>query len=227
MKDKTNPIIDIEQLNTKLKSYNLTPIQVKEIRSSNFVILESELDKFLSIVKESGQTCIFVKYEFYDKEKYVIPKEWYDEHPKEFRVKVNNHNRKLDTFDFDSPKELNIFILRDGVFIGKCFKNDWLKEKNISSADQAIEEIDLNFRVYDTSRKKEDEEELREIILNDSEFKYCKNQDLRYWYLTELLEQEDMEKYRYLVAPPGVSFRGKVKMFMDRTWMIYKEEQKK
>lgn len=75
--------------------------------------------------------------------------------------------------------------------------------------------------------QKEDEKKLRGIIFNDPEFEYCKNQELRYWYLVELLENEEMNKYNYLVQPPGIPHMGKIKMFMDKTWILYKDWKKK
>jgi hypothetical protein len=75
-------------------------------------------------------------------------------------------------------------------------------------------------------QQKGDEIQLREIIFNDPEFQYCKNQELRYWYLVELLEKEDMRKYEYMVQPPGIPHMGKIKMFMDKTWILFKERQK-
>jgi hypothetical protein len=66
---------------------------------------------------------------------------------------------------------------------------------------------------------------LREIIFNDPGFKFCKNQELRFWYLAELLEKENMKKYDYLIQPPGIPLMGKIKMFMDRTWVLFKKRK--
>ena len=40
----------------------------------------------------------------------------------------------------------------------------------------------------------------------------------------ELLEKEDMKKYDYLLQSPGIPHTGKIKMFMDETWRLFKEE---
>lgn len=103
---------------------------------------------------------------------------------------------------------------------------DFKDSKESAHADKTYE-INYRFQFKDNSEKKDKEKELREIIFKDPEFKYCKNQESRYWYLLELLEQDGMEEYRYLAEDPGVYFNGKVKMFMDKTWTIYKEIKNK
>ncbi|MFP3441592.1 hypothetical protein R0K18_28070, partial [Pantoea sp. SIMBA_133] len=91
--------------------------------------------------------------------------------------------------------------------------------QGIFESEEMLEDFDNKFygegekANISKQKRKEDEKELREIIFNDPDFKYCKNQDLRYWYLVDLLEEEEMKKYQYIVKPYGISNTGKIKVF--------------
>ena len=227
MENEKHPIIDTELLNQKLKKQSFIPVQLKEIHNQKKLILENDLESFFDLVKSFNQEHVFYKYGFYNQEDYFIPNYHFEEFPKEYQDAITNHNSELDQFDFNTPKQLEIFIIKDGVLIGIQFNNYFLEENNIPSAEDKTYEINYRFQFKDNSEKKDKEKELREIIFKDPEFKYCKNQESRYWYLLELLEQDGMEEYRYLAEDPGVYFNGKVKMFMDKTWTIYKEIKNK
>jgi hypothetical protein len=128
---------------------------------------------------------------------------------------------------------LTLFILQNGTFLGVDLDNPWIANQGISLAEETIELIENMFyrevkkiSAYKKDQQKDDENKLRETIFNDPEFRFCKNQDLRYWYLVDLLEKENMIKYDYLFQPYGILHNGKIKWFMDKTWMLNKEWKK-
>lgn len=219
------PIIDLESLKSKIKEKGLIPVQAKAIESYNRIVLKEGLEGFLELVKAYGQKYVYFSYEFYNKKDYLIPLEDYRERSGDYKKRITEHNSKLEEFNFNNPKDLEIYIIKDGFLVGIKETDHYLKENNIPTADERLHELEYIFQFEETTDKQGHEEELREIIFKDPEFKYCKNQEARYWYLIELLEQDGMEKYRYLAEPPGVYFNGKIKMFMDKTWQLYKEQQ--
>ncbi|EEG78360.1 hypothetical protein [Dethiobacter alkaliphilus] len=226
-------IITNEHLKKKISDYNLTPLEVSVLKISNQVYLKIDtIDDFLKFASDSKLEFVYFYYTYYKSEKYIIPQDWYSDYSKEFKAVVVQHNRYIESLNFDSPKSLVLFIIQNDTLIGTELQNPWIEDKNITVAEEAIEVIDYEFhevqkkRDLEKGQQKEDEKKLREIIFEDPEFRYCKNQELRYWYLVELLEREDIKQFEYLVEPYGIPHTGKIKVFMDMTWALYREQKK-
>jgi hypothetical protein len=227
-------IIKENKLIEKINSYNLSFCEVKSFNLSNSIHLKlSDVEAFLKFVKDNDFKVIYYLYKYYKSEDYFIPFDWYSEETKDFKIDVEKHNAQVKEINFNLPKSLSLFTLHHGVFSGVEFADFWMENnEKLSVADDAIETIENKFygeedKFKKTNRedRKRDEKELREIIINDPEFKYCKNQDIRYWYLADLLEAKEMNKYKYLFKPHfGIAQSGKAKVFMDKTWMIYNEK---
>ncbi len=228
-------IIKRESLEKKIKECDLIPIEVNSVNVSNEIIINvKSIDDFLSVVKNLDSKYVYYKYIYYDKDDYIIPLDYYSEYPKDFKKVVNEHNAYIRSIDFEQSNKLTIFILLNGTFLGVDFDNDWLTEQGILDKDEQIEIIENDFQkevknIKEQSKKQkiDDTNILRNIILNDGDFKYKKNQDLRQSYLVDLLERDDMEKYTYLfIGYYNNLDRTLIKMFMDETWMIYQENKK-
>ena len=222
-------IITIEHLKKKIKNYNLIPLEASVLKISDQVYLAMDnIDEFLKFASDSKFEFVYYYYTYYNSEEYIIPQDWYSDYSKEFKTVVFQYNQQIESSNFGSPRSLTLFVLQNGTFVGVELYNPWIEDQGIMVAEEAIEVIDENFHEVKKTKeqKKEDEDKLRTIIFNDPEFRYCKNQELRYWYLVELLERQDMNQFKYLVEPYGIPHRGKVKMFMDKTWELYKEQKK-
>ncbi|MBV7508977.1 hypothetical protein KW850_27625 [Bacillus sp. sid0103] len=227
-------IIKKQQLIEKINDYNLLPLEVSVLKISNQIHLKlDEIEEFLKFASDSNLKYVYYFYTYYHSGEYIIPSDWYSEYSKEFKAVVRQHNQQIKSLDFDSPQRLTLFILQNGTFVGVELNNFWIENQGISVAEEIIEVFENKFyrevKKISANKKvqqKDDENELREIIFNDPEFKLCKNQALRYRYLIELLEKENMMKYDYLVQPYGYHKDGKVKWFMDKTWELFKERKK-
>ncbi|GGM39353.1 hypothetical protein GCM10011351_26900 [Paraliobacillus quinghaiensis] len=227
-------IMKSQYLKKEITNYNVIPLEVSAMKISNQLYLNiDEIEDFLKYANDSNSNYVYYQYSYYNFEEYIIPKDWYSEYSKEFRTEIRVHNQHIESLDFGSPKSLTLFILQNGTFVGVEIKNHWIENQGIHLAEDTIEFIENKFYcevkeiiVNKKGQQKKDENQLREIIFIDPEFKLCKNQELRYWYLVELLEKENMKKYDYLVQPPGIPHRGKVKMFMDKTWELFKERKR-
>lgn len=227
-------IMKSKYLNEKISNCNLIPLEVSDFEISNQLYLNiDKIEDFLKYASDSNSKHVYYHYTYYDSEEYMIATDWFSEYSKEFKTEVRAHNQHIKSLDFGSPNSLTLFILQNGTFVGVEIDNPWLQNQGIMDAEETIEIIENKFRrelkkVDDAKKEqyKEDENELREIIFNDPEFKLCKNQALRYRYLIELLEKENMMKFDYLFQPYGYYKDGKVKWFMDVTWELYKERKK-
>lgn len=227
-------IIKKQTLIEKIKSYNLIPLEVYALNISNQIHLNlDKIEDFLKFTRESNNCYLYYYYTFYNSGEYIIPLDWYSEYSKEIKTEIHQYNQYIESLDFSLPKSLTLFVLQNGTYVGVVLENLWIDDQDISIAEQAIEVIENRFHhevkkisANKKVKQKEEENELREIIFNDPEFKLCKNQALRYWYLIELLEKENMMKYDYLVQPYGYYKDGKVKWFMDITWDLYKDRNK-
>jgi len=226
-------IIKENQLIEKCSTYDLIPLEARLVEISNKLHLNlDDAEEFLKFASNSNCKYVYYIYRYYQLDNYIIPSDWYSEESVKYKAAVSQHNQQIKLLDFDSPNKLTLFILENGTFVGIELNNFWLENHGIEMSEEMIELFDKkHYRKgkkasTNKEKRKEDEIELREIICNDPEFKYCKNQDLRYWYLVELLEEEAMKKFKYLVEPYGIAINGKIKMFMDKTWMQFKEREK-
>ncbi|WP_096186861.1 hypothetical protein [Evansella halocellulosilytica] len=224
-----------EYIKEKINDYkNLIPLEVSDMKISNQIHLDIvEIKDFLKFASDSNSEYVYYYYTYYNPEEYIIPHDWYSKYSKEFKIEVLQHNRNIESLDFNSPKSLTLFVLQNGTFVGVNLENHWIESKGISVADETIEIIENKFSRevkeisdYKKDQQKNDENKLREIIFSDPEFRFCKNQQLRYSYLVELLKKDNMMKFEYLVEPYGAPHIGKIKMFMDKTWMLYKDRYK-
>lgn len=228
------PIIKKQEFLDKIKNYNLIPLEVHTLNISNQIHLNiDKIEDFLKFAMDLNSGYLYYYYTYYHSGEYIISLDWYNEYSKEFKTEIHKYNQHIESLDFSSPKSLTLFVLQNGTYVGVVLENPWIDNQDISVAEEAIEVIEKRFyrevkkiRTDKKDQQKEEENELREIIFNDPEFKLCKNQALRYWYLIELLEKENMMKYDYLVQPYGYYKEGKVKWFMDVTWDLYKDRNK-
>jgi hypothetical protein len=223
-----------EDLKKKISNYNIIPLEVSTLKISNQLYLNiDKIEDFLKIAVDYNVMYVYYHYTYYNCSDYIIPQDSYSEYSKEFKTEIHTHNQHINSLDFGLPKSLTLFILQNGTFVGVELNNPWVADQDIYTAEDTIEYMENKFfrevTKISTNKKvqqKEDEIQLREIIFKDPDFKFCKNQELRYWYLVELLERENMKKYDYLVQPPGVPHMGKIKMFMDKTWILFKDRKK-
>jgi hypothetical protein len=230
-------IVRKEELIKKVSEYKLTPIEIKVLKVADQIFLGiEELEEFLKFANTYRSEYIYYYYTYYNSGKYIIPEEEYsDEYEKQLKTEIRQYNKQIMKLDFGSPKSLTLFVLQNGTFVGIELYFPWLDIKGIEEAEYASDEIESKFhfevkkaRTKKKDQKKEDENKLREIILNDPEFAlHSKNQDLRYWYLADVLDTEGMEQFRYLVTPYGIPHTGKAKVFMDITYELYKKRNKK
>ncbi|RST76180.1 hypothetical protein D4T97_005195 [Siminovitchia acidinfaciens] len=227
-------ILKQEELIKKAKEYNLIPIEVRSIDTTNKVILNVQgIEDFLEMANSLDSVYIYYLYNYYNKASFIVPEEEY-KYEEKLQKEIKRYNKEIECIDFNVPYRLILFMIQNGTFIGIELFHYWTEEMDLQTAEIVMDTLESEFysevksaKSKKREQRKEDEEKLREFILNDPEFPMqSKNQDLRYWYLADLLDQEEMKPYRYLVEPFGIPHTGKAKVFMDITFMLYKEKMK-
>lgn len=228
-------ISDNNSLVMKTLEAGLIPININYVDVNNKLQIPCDsVDDFIKFAKTTDSRHVFYYYDYHNIEDYLIPLDDYGDYPKEFIEEINFYNHKNQTIDFNQPYSIEIFVITNGVYIGSVIDDFWLEELEIDTAEEKIQDIESKFtttlKKIKNSKKaqiKNDENELREIIFKDPEFTHCKNQQLRYNYLIDLIERDDdLNKFKYLISPYGAPHIGKIKFFMDETWRLFRENNK-
>ncbi|AGK54484.1 hypothetical protein [Bacillus sp. 1NLA3E] len=176
-------IIKKQKLIEKINDYNLIPLEVNTLNISNQIHLNiDKIEDFLKFASDWNSGYLYYYYTHYHSGEYIIPLDWYSEYSKEFKTEVRQYNQHIESLDFASPKSLTLFVLQNRTYVGVVLENPWADNQGIIVAEDAIEVIEDKFyrevKKISANKKvqqKEDENELREIIFNDPEFKLCKN----------------------------------------------------
>jgi hypothetical protein len=126
-------IIKSKYLKEKIYNKNLIPQEVSSLALTNKVYLNiNNIEEFLNFASELNLKYIYYFYTYYNREKYIIPNDWYSEYPNEFKVAVSQHNQQITSLDFESPNKLTLFTLQNGTFVGVDLTNFWIENQGIS-----------------------------------------------------------------------------------------------
>lgn len=229
--------MESKEVTNYIKSKNLVPIELENNELTSVKILKSNsLDELLSHAQDCGIKRVYFAYMTYDPRSFKvnINPNGLSEKGKE---KIELYNRYVDTIDFTKPYKVTIFIAIDSILLGVKMIDNWIQNEDLTDTHvllEVVKEEDAEEYYHEVGRKrkelwttkKDEKEELTEIILADPEFAHQKNMESRYYYFHRLIDREGMEKYGELLEPYGYYLAGNVKMFMDEVWRIYKDRLK-
>jgi len=226
------PSLAFRDIEKKLKDSQLHVVPV--INNIKLDLALESIESTLALADKYEAKVVYCYYVFYNKDDYVIPRDYYDAYSKAFIAEVDAYNQFVRKQNFKSPWRVVAFIVADGLKIGFEFIDERLHEKDITPSDEKIEELEAKFyseveekKEKDNNEKERKLEELREYILNDPEFElYARNQNLRYEYLRKLYYEDRFSSHMELLEPFGAPHIGKAKNFMDQLSMIYKQNKK-
>lgn len=226
-------MINIAAIKDMITTHGMTPIEVSHYQIDNkvYIAVDTPMD-FIDLVSSWNEKYIYLSTRNYLLEDFLIPDDWYDEYPKDFVKEVRVYNKKIKSLDMDRPKQTMLFVLQNGVMIIHEIIDPWIEDLGFKFAEDQIEELEAAYyseiKKIKHKVKNQDQElkqQLREYIMSDPEFAHKKNQESRYWYFHEVMEREEMSKYRDLLMPYGAPHTGKVKMFMDEAWRLLKQRK--
>lgn len=220
-------IIEKGLVEKKILDHALAPVEIKQASTPIKVVVDVEsIDEFLEIAESLSCTHVFFLYEFYNKDRYKIPHEDFSDYPKDFKKLVNDHNKKIDSLDFDKPMRLDLYVFYNGSAISVIFSNEWLKDLGYKDKNDQFDVIEGSYYAEEVEINKKKKEinkafkkELREIILKDPTFRVKTNRESRFAYLKELLEEEEFKKYLRIFDN-----RDDIEIFLKETWMMYSKK---
>lgn len=225
-----------QELENLISQNGFIPISVLYFDISKTIIIEdSSISNFLTLSREYSEKNIFYYYDYFEIEDYLIAEEQYESNIPQLKSAVRKHNQKILGLDFSRPSNLYVFILINGTFLAVLINDDWISELEIFESEFQADIIETDFKEKNAAiiiqNQKEKEilkNELKERLFKEEMFKFQKNQDLRYRYLIDLINnREEYAKFKELLQPYGISRIGNVKLFMDETWQVYQEMLKK
>lgn len=217
-------VVSEERLLSVGKELGVSTIKVKIHRFDDFIVIDTDsVESFFENVALLKENVVFYVYTFNEKEDYIIPLDFFDYNEKEILDKVYEHNNLVEGIDFDLPKSLYIYVLKDGLPIMTKFINDPIEDLGLKPADKTIEIIEQEFYREDIENADSKLEELRKYILENASDIDMKNVDLRYDYLASIVAVGgQFEGYdRYFERYFGHSRRGSAKNFMDKLKVEY------
>lgn len=223
-------IVSEEDMLSVGKSFDVNCVRVKTHSFDELIVVDADsVESFFENVAPLKEKVVFYIYTFNKIDDYVIPLELFDYNEEQILKKVEEHNEIVAGIDFDSPKALYVYVLKDGMPVITEFINDPIKDLGIKPAEEALELIEEEFYREDIANADAKLEELRRYILENASDIDMKNVDLRYDYLESLVavngEFEGYDKYfgRYFGGPR----RGSAKNFMDKIKVEYDKQKEK
>lgn len=220
---------DLEELIT---SSNLVCFEAST-NSKNLIFLKNkEISELIRFAETNKIRTILYNYNYYKEEDYLIDEEMlldYDNRIIEaIKEKVSDYNNCNSKLDFARPMNLVVYCLYEGCSFVILYEDYWIDEMDIleagdkldelvDSCDEILEEISTEAK----NKKKELLSSLKELILTDTNFFFCTNQDLRRTYIYELLE----DKKEYKKAFPGSTGNSGYYNYIEFLWKEYKTKK--
>lgn len=217
-----------------------------EINSCSYTTFSIEnVDDFLAFMDIVKPSLIFVNESFVDVEDLTIdilfehrnglnPNLFNDKEFVQFITPMcQAHNRKLQkNLLTDIPANVSVFVLHEGCCIEFTYENN-INPNNIElqpenalldimhNANEEYNKIQENKRREELKRLKNEEELLKQKILNDDRFAKCTSQAKRKLYIRSLLKSELGDEYALIKKHWVMENRGfssDVEWFIEQLW---------
>ncbi|MBM7836314.1 hypothetical protein [Clostridium sardiniense] len=201
--------VSFMNLKEEFNKVNIKCIEGTCIIPDNILIIElKSLDKYIDLLLDLKAKNVFYSLHYYDEEEYFIDEDSVlDEYGEKVlnlvKDRISEYNNEMESFDFDTPYRINLYFIKDNIVYLFYMEDDWLEEYEVFTADREIEtmieDIEPELESILVQHQKDVEnlgEELKNLILNDKEFKLCTNQSSRGAYTRQLINSSKFQKYR-------------------------------
>lgn len=213
----------IENQNLNTYETNISEVVFK----SSIFLKEDNLDELIKLSKENDVKNIFFYYEYDSLENYLITEEMLENYDNELinplKNNIDSYNKEISKLDFTIPLYLTAYVIIQGNFVSILKQNDWVEELELLEGKEKLESLIYeNKKILDEyfSRKNEKNLEkfkmIRDIIINDPEFKKATNQKLRLEYAS--LFPKKNKEYNDLYNKNRHTFVN----FIEKIWKEYK-----
>lgn len=223
------------ELRKFLKNNGLIIFRSKNIPENTVKLDTSDIQIFLKYIKERNIKAVFYCYDCADRRPFDISNINGRDNDllKIAEDEINSYMKKIAEIDFDQPAILELFCIDNGVIISMQVIAPWLTE--IMPASKFFDFLKEKFekdltRVKSNRINKRDAilEELRTILLNNSDFALCTNQNLRRDFIRRFLRLNENEKYRQaFLDEAGYIDLNATQRFVDIVYAVYKQMKNK
>ncbi|MEG1310487.1 MAG: hypothetical protein RSD47_00630 [Romboutsia sp.] len=199
----------MRNLKEEFNKSNIKCIEGTCIIANKLPIIEiNQLNEYINLLSDLKAKNVFYSLCYYDDEEYFIDEDIIlDEYGEKAlnlaKDKISEYNKKMESFDFDIPYRINLYFIKDNIAYLSYLEDDWLNQHEVFTANVEleimIEDIEPELEKVELEHQKSVEElgqELKKLILNDEEFKFCSNQSLRASYTRKLMNSTIFEKYK-------------------------------
>lgn len=162
-----------------------------------------ELEVFLELVKNLGQTFLFIDVTIYNEELCdefsidieAIDEKLYGSSYKSIVKAAKEHNRFIKSLPMDKPAYLEMFVYSQGCLYTKDFSEEWYNQLN--DPEEILDSIiaqyfdDINsFRAQKEQTEFRRKKDLENRIIGDPTFKTCTTKAARMAFVQELIIEQ-------------------------------------
>ena len=219
-----------------LMEKGLTVLKCNDVPSNSIRLETADLQILLNYVANNQINSIFYCYhcvnmDAFDISKVNVGKD--NDLLKIAKTDIEEYENKIQSLDFNQPAILNLFCLHNGIAISIQINDSWLDDL-LPAREFLIQlkkkyENDLNnLKSYREKERESILEELRAILLSNSDFSLCTNQNLRREFMRKFLSREENERYmQAFVDNDGYLNSYEFSNFADLAYAVLRQSKKK
>ncbi len=226
-------IVSEEELHRLADGMTLIPANM--CFNYNYARLDIEPEDFIRFCKDNETKCVFFRYNYYDKEEYIVTDELlqnYTESKEEYdycKKWSTQWNERVDKVDFSLPRTLALVTAFQSMII-TCLKADEWMPEDIPKAEDAFfafrdEHEDDLFDLFEIDESGVTlADELEQVLINDPVFRNSTNKESRKIYLESFLKKKENKRFLKLVRDQKQSWQKEVALraFVDRIYNQYR-----
>ncbi len=230
-------LVEERELCDFLQAAGLIPLKFKTVPKENEIILSTTyLKTIVDYAQKQKLNHIFYRYMLGDKNNFSL---WNSKLriDRDLSIVANNdiiaYNDKINTIDFDKPAVLELFCLDHGIAITARLKAPWFED--LMTSNEFLAQLEEKY--FDVLNKTKENrasqresilEELKPILLENTEFALCTNQNLRRDFMRKFLAKSENKRFQniFLNDTGYIDFYA-VSNFADLVYAMYKQSKKR
>ena len=230
-------LVEERELCNFLQSTGLTALKCRTIPKENQVILSTtHLNTIVDYAQKQKLNHIFYRYMLGDKNNFSL----FNSNlriDRDLSIIANNdiieYNDKINTIDFNKPAILELFCLDHGVAITARLTAPWFED--LMTANEFLAQLKEKYsnvlnqtKENRASQREAILDELKPILLENTEFALCTNQNLRRDFMRKFLAKSENKRFQniFLNDTGYIDFYA-VSNFADLVYALYKQSKKR
>ena len=223
------------ELRKILKDKGLIALKVTDTPQDKICLETSDIQVLLNYIKKNNINTIFYCYRQADERSYELP-EYIDEDLRQLAdAEIQSQIDFISGIDFNQTASLELFCINYNTIISMNVTAPWIK--TLPTAKEFIcqlrEKYENDLNEIKTLRSinmegvlEELKKELRDILIDDTNFQLCSNKNLRLNYIRNFLNKKENSKFNqvFLSAKSGgfMNYTQTLQNFADMAYALYK-----